>query len=524
MTEYGVAPRAQQSLARPRRLAPRYPVRLKLRVRCPQRAVHEYDVRDVSYGGLFVATDDCPALFSEVELWLPLPDGGEARLRARVVHAVTLSKAQATGVSAGMGLQFDGLSSAEAQAVAYTVGQARAEHVRRRRVRRRHAPDDAAHQLDPMLGYLLDAVDDETDPEGLAERLGLPLDTTEEMVHELLHLQLVELGADTTQALPAGEPASAVVEKPQTLLKRGLPKTTQAELEALWPTLPQLNHYEVLGVTVADSGEYIRKRFFELGKLFHPDSYYRQLQPQDLHKLERVFARVSEAYGVLSRERSRRDYDHYLTSKRALAGAAPLALTTGTQPHGPSVHEHKKTLPGPHEPVLTLRPLQTLTAAETARDVGQLHEAYQLLASLRGLRIVDRLLELRIAQLRKQLASALRGELIAQARYEEQHQQWASAAQSWLGVCEGEPDDPAPYRCAAIALLEAHADLQHALKLAKLAAARAPADAETRRVLARTYLAAGLRLNARHELELATQLSEKRPVSGKSDQTSADRD
>src|SRR5262249_13528987 len=137
----------------------------------------------------------------------------------------------------------------------------------------------------------------------------------------------------------------------------------------------------------------------------------------------------------------------------------------------------------------------------------------RLLSSLRGLRIADRILERRIAQLRKAVANALSDELSEQARYEERHQKWADAAHSWLGVCEGEPEDPTPYCRAAVALIESRGDLQHALKLVKHAVTRVPNDPETRRILARTYLAAGLRLNARHELELASQLSENRQVS-----------
>jgi tetratricopeptide (TPR) repeat protein len=103
------------------------------------------------------------------------------------------------------------------------------------------------------------------------------------------------------------------------------------------------------------------------------------------------------------------------------------------------------------------------------------------------------------------------GELAAeyekQALYEERHQKWSDAARSWQRVGEGRPDDPEPWRHAALAMLAAEGDPRRVIELAKRAVELAPLDAHSRRVLGHAYLAAGMKVSARDELEAAVRLS-----------------
>lgn len=89
---------------------------------------------------------------------------------------------------------------------------------------------------------------------------------------------------------------------------------------------------------------------------------------------------------------------------------------------------------------------------------------------------------------------------------EEKAGQWSSAALSWLRVVEGRPNDTAAAgRCAA-ALLEASLDLKKARDLAQRAVDADPTKVTLRTLLARIYVAAGMRSNAKRELEAATKL------------------
>lgn len=94
----------------------------------------------------------------------------------------------------------------------------------------------------------------------------------------------------------------------------------------------------------------------------------------------------------------------------------------------------------------------------------------------------------------------------ARALAEEKAGQWNAAALSWLRVVEGRPNDSvAAGRCAA-ALLEANLDLKKARDLAQRALDADPNKVTSRTLLARIYVAAGMRSNAKRELDAATKL------------------
>ncbi|MBV9948514.1 MAG: DnaJ domain-containing protein [Myxococcales bacterium] len=94
-----------------------------------------------------------------------------------------------------------------------------------------------------------------------------------------------------------------------------------------------------------------------------------------------------------------------------------------------------------------------------------------------------------------------------QAAYEEKNGQWSEAARSWSRVCKARPNDAIAHERAANALLKAGGDLHEAALLATHTCSLEPAVAAHRVTLANVYLAAGLTLNARRELETAAQLA-----------------
>jgi len=64
---------------------------------------------NISRGGIFIATDNPPALREVVELSIQLPDGKPpVKTKAEVVHSLAADRARATGRVAGAGLQFIG--------------------------------------------------------------------------------------------------------------------------------------------------------------------------------------------------------------------------------------------------------------------------------------------------------------------------------------------------------------------------------------------------------------------------------
>jgi len=90
----------------PNRAFPRHAARFAVRFATVQDFVLEY-AANISAGGVFVHTQDPPALKTVVKVEMELPGaGGMVPARAVVVHRVTPEEAKARGTLPGMGVQF----------------------------------------------------------------------------------------------------------------------------------------------------------------------------------------------------------------------------------------------------------------------------------------------------------------------------------------------------------------------------------------------------------------------------------
>jgi curved DNA-binding protein CbpA len=72
------------------------------------------------------------------------------------------------------------------------------------------------------------------------------------------------------------------------------------------------NHYEALGVPRDAEKTVIRSSYFEMSKLFHPDSQFGKDLGPFRTRMESVFKRLTEAYEVLGKKKKREEYDEYL--------------------------------------------------------------------------------------------------------------------------------------------------------------------------------------------------------------------
>jgi curved DNA-binding protein CbpA len=96
-----------------------------------------------------------------------------------------------------------------------------------------------------------------------------------------------------------------------------------------------------------------------------------------------------------------------------------------------------------------------------------------------------------------------------QAKYEEENSMWSAASISWAKVAEAAPDDPVAPRRAAKALLSAGGDLRKARDFAHRSLEIKPDAIDTRLLLARIYIEAGMEHSAAKELDEAAKLDPK---------------
>ncbi|HBB95367.1 MAG TPA: hypothetical protein DC054_08240 [Blastocatellia bacterium] len=98
--------------------------------------------------------------------------------------------------------------------------------------------------------------------------------------------------------------------------------TTEADVEQLFTRLSAAkNHYDVLAVPKGSSTAQIKDAYHTLARRFHPDRFH-QSSSELRTRIESAFARMAQAYEVLSDTKQRDFYDQAGTTKRTRKSAS----------------------------------------------------------------------------------------------------------------------------------------------------------------------------------------------------------
>jgi tetratricopeptide (TPR) repeat protein len=109
-------------------------------------------------------------------------------------------------------------------------------------------------------------------------------------------------------SVPARPPAPAPAAPPVATPAPSSSALDPKALQALVAKLAKADHFEVLGVAQAATGAQIKIAYFQLAKVYHPDAVPTDA-PAEVRKLAAdVFAKVSEAWGVLGDDGKRAQY------------------------------------------------------------------------------------------------------------------------------------------------------------------------------------------------------------------------
>lgn len=189
--------------------------------------------------------------------------------------------------------------------------------------------------LGRVEGFVLSRIDGRATVEDISVMSGVEPGQLVVILQRLAELGVVELpweprprAAPPPESLryPAAELEEAGVEIPYAVRRRILDGYYGSEGKS---------HYELLGVAPNAGRAEIRAAYFELARVFHPDSLFGKELGSFKLKMEIVFRRLAEAYEVLRRENKRAEYDEYLALTRKtrntqamLATASPTARET----------------------------------------------------------------------------------------------------------------------------------------------------------------------------------------------------
>ena len=172
--------------------------------------------------------------------------------------------------------------------------------------------------LDQDHRAVLALIDGNKSIEELCGQTGIGDFNTLKAVYVLLALRMVEKGELKTEeekkfVREAVHETIAVKEEKHTE-RKVIRKITKEELLAAYASLGTQNHYDVLSVGRAAVAQDIKKAYFSLAMLYHPDRHFIPEMSDMKEKLEALFASIHEAYETLSDQAKREEYDLYLAS------------------------------------------------------------------------------------------------------------------------------------------------------------------------------------------------------------------
>lgn len=86
----------------------------------------------------------------------------------------------------------------------------------------------------------------------------------------------------------------------------------RARILELHASLDAFDHYRLLGVERTADKKTIKRAYYDLAALFHPDRFFRKKLGSYKPKMEAIFGRITQAHDALTSPRQRSEYDTYL--------------------------------------------------------------------------------------------------------------------------------------------------------------------------------------------------------------------
>ncbi len=174
--------------------------------------------------------------------------------------------------------------------------------------------DVASKDLGPQEAFLLSCIDGMLGTADLADLAGLAERDVKVAVDRLVELGLVSWGSSGGPDQPAFNRAELNEEVDLN------PEMRKRVLET-FHGLEELTHYQALDVDEKADRQEIRQAYFQLSKVFHPDTLYGKKLGSYKSKMEAIFRRITDAYDVLGKQKKRDGYDRYLASQEILRDA-----------------------------------------------------------------------------------------------------------------------------------------------------------------------------------------------------------
>jgi len=125
-----------------------------------------------------------------------------------------------------------------------------------------------------------------------------------------------------------------------------MPRQTPEQLanfaKHMYGKLDQLSYYDLLGVSSGTLSSDIRTAFFRMSDDLHPDRYHTMADRDLKERLETIYARICEAYRVLTTPEKRTTYDRLLGEGKKRLTSTDRESRAPQSPEDSIKHEEAK--------------------------------------------------------------------------------------------------------------------------------------------------------------------------------------
>jgi tetratricopeptide (TPR) repeat protein len=161
--------------------------------------------------------------------------------------------------------------------------------------------ETVGQQLSPAEGFLLSRIDGHTPWEQLRQIAGIPPQEVDRYLERWLSEGIVEMsdGALARSSADEVDEPSGLQPDPRIDPDLGIDSDLQQRILEFEASLDR-SYFDLLGVDRNASSKEIKRAYFSLSKVFHPDRYFRKELGHYVSRLESIFRKLVEAYELLS--------------------------------------------------------------------------------------------------------------------------------------------------------------------------------------------------------------------------------
>ncbi len=364
--------------------------------------------------------------------------------------------------------------------------------------------DPTQLSLSPAEGYLLSRIDGVTSCETLRQIAGMPAAQVNRCIDDWVKQGVVRFDDDppplAIYGAANGDDAGSSELEPDPSLD--LPVERQRQILEFATGLDRPYH-EILGVAVDADVKTIKKAYFALSKQFHPDLYFRRNLGPFAEKLESCFKKILEAYELLSDP-----------ATRAEVQGPPASAAPPSPSPAPSALAARRRLSrlGKHLHLIEARKRKAKTFFESGMSAFHQERWLEAAGSVRLAIAFDpgnQAYKESFADVQRKAHEERAKTLIKQAEGALVMRDYRDAAELFEEAVQYRPADPELNIRAARLQWQAVGDLRKAKEFAAAACEIEPDNADHRRTLGQIFKAAGLKSNARRDLEAALKLDPK---------------